>query len=430
MATVYPAQIDTSITLSTATNNVTVVSASSVNTLRDAILAIENALGIQPASVYGNVSTRLTVIETSLNSLISGGLISWNGDLAGSTNFTQVVVGLRGRTIANIAPLVSQVLGWDGFNWLPVNNGGSTGSIGPIGPTGTIGPTGPRGVTGPFGGPQGSPGITGATGPQGPQGSPGPTGINGAAGVTGATGPQGMQGSPGATGSIGPTGSRGATGVTGPTGAQGLQGSPGVTGATGVQGIQGIQGSPGITGPIGPQGPTGALGLTGALGATGSIGLQGNQGSPGVTGPTGPQGATGPFGGPQGSPGVTGAAGPTGPQGPQGPAGSGGGGAGITYAPTYPVQGSYMAHNSERVLYNAAGATFTIWAPTGPSVSNNFLIKNIGTSATGSIMICGNGNLIENPQSPTYACQATYFIGGQGEALYFEFDGHGKWQGL
>jgi hypothetical protein len=301
MSTVYPAQIDTSATLTTVQDNVTVVSASTVNTLRDAILAIENALGIQPASVYGNVSTRLTVIETSLNNLIAGGLISWGGDLAGSNNFTQIVVGLRGRAIANVAPLVSQVLGWDGFNWLPVNNGGSTGSIGPIGPTGPLGPTGPQGVTGPFGGPQGSPGVTGPIGIQGIQGSPG---------VTGATGPVGVQGI---------QGSPGVTGHTGPVGAQGVQGSPGITGATGPVGSQGIQGITGVTGPTGPagaqgiQGIQGVTGVTGPAGPIGQTGPQGIQGIQGVTGATGPIGPTGPLGG-----GATGSIGSTGAQGPTG----------------------------------------------------------------------------------------------------------------
>src|ERR1017187_3360656 len=182
MATVYPAQIDTSLTLTTAVNNVTVVDASSVNNLRDAIIAIENALGLKPGSVYGNVSTRLTVIETSLNNIIAHGTVSWNGDLAGSDNTTQIVVGFQGFPIANVAPTVNQVLGWDGVNWLPVDAGG-VGSTGPRGPQGSPGLTGIQGPTGPFGG------------PQGPTGSIGPIGPTGIQGITGVTGP---------TGSIGP----------------------------------------------------------------------------------------------------------------------------------------------------------------------------------------------------------------------------------
>ena len=215
MTTVYPAQIDTSLTLTTAVNNVTVVDASSVNNLRDAIIAIENALGLKPGSVYGNVSTRLTVIETSLNNIIANGTVSWSGDLAGSDNTTQIVVGLRGLPIANIVPTVNQVLGWDGSNWLPVDAGG-VGSTGPRGPQGSPGLTGIQGPTGPFGGPQG---VTGATGPTGPMGN---QGNQGSPGVTGATGPTGPMGIQGVTGATGPTGPQGATGSIGPQGATGV----------------------------------------------------------------------------------------------------------------------------------------------------------------------------------------------------------------
>lgn len=69
--TVYPAQIDDSISLPPASDKVTSVSAASVNQLRSALLAVEMTLGINPASIYGTVSNRLNIIEGINNGVVT-----------------------------------------------------------------------------------------------------------------------------------------------------------------------------------------------------------------------------------------------------------------------------------------------------------------------------------------------------------------------
>lgn len=74
MATLYPGQIDNSSTLPPAVDNSTPVDASNVNVLRDAILAVEQALGTNPGSIYTTVRNRLDIIETLLTTLLGGPL--------------------------------------------------------------------------------------------------------------------------------------------------------------------------------------------------------------------------------------------------------------------------------------------------------------------------------------------------------------------
>lgn len=61
--TKYPNSIDTSSELPKATDNVTPVMAEVINRLREAILAIENELGINPSSIYGTVRDRLDALD-------------------------------------------------------------------------------------------------------------------------------------------------------------------------------------------------------------------------------------------------------------------------------------------------------------------------------------------------------------------------------
>lgn len=61
--TKYPNSIDTSTELPKATDNITPVMAEVVNRLREAIIAIENELGINPSSTYGTVRDRLDAIS-------------------------------------------------------------------------------------------------------------------------------------------------------------------------------------------------------------------------------------------------------------------------------------------------------------------------------------------------------------------------------
>lgn len=72
MATQYPNAIDTNTNLPLAIDNITEVKAASVNILQQAILAIENCLGINPQSTFtssGGVSARLNNFDTQISAL-------------------------------------------------------------------------------------------------------------------------------------------------------------------------------------------------------------------------------------------------------------------------------------------------------------------------------------------------------------------------
>jgi hypothetical protein len=116
MVTNYPATIDTSQNLPIVIDNSTPVSASIVNGLRGAIIAIEQALGVNPGSPYGTVSNRLTILENSIGNLQS---ITLTKDLGGT--FAQpLVVGLQGNPISSTTPGTGQVLTWNGTAWVPI----------------------------------------------------------------------------------------------------------------------------------------------------------------------------------------------------------------------------------------------------------------------------------------------------------------------
>lgn len=117
MATVYPAQTDTSITLPTVVDTITPVSASVVNILRDAILAIEAELGVKPSGIYGTVRTRLDTLEALINSGGGGGggSVTFGGDLIGNS-VHQVVVGLQSVPVSSTSPIQSAVPVYDVSN--------------------------------------------------------------------------------------------------------------------------------------------------------------------------------------------------------------------------------------------------------------------------------------------------------------------------
>lgn len=112
MATIYPAQIDNGRTLPTL-NNTSTVTPSSVNILRDAIIAIETSLGVKPQGIYATVRARLDVIE----SLVTGGTGSLNlfGDVTGSLSTTKVVALQGNRVHADILSALTDGYGltWD-----------------------------------------------------------------------------------------------------------------------------------------------------------------------------------------------------------------------------------------------------------------------------------------------------------------------------
>lgn len=63
---VYPNQLDSSDQLPIATDAVTPVKAEVVNRLRDAVLAIEAELGVQPSSTFTTLSDRLNAIDSTI----------------------------------------------------------------------------------------------------------------------------------------------------------------------------------------------------------------------------------------------------------------------------------------------------------------------------------------------------------------------------
>jgi hypothetical protein len=111
----YPASIDNGSSLPLATDLQTPVQASVFNALRNATLAIETTLGVQPAGIYGTVSGRLTTLEGSVGNIQS---ISLAGDLGG-TLASPLVIGIQGRPVSSMAPNSGQVLTWNGIAWVP-----------------------------------------------------------------------------------------------------------------------------------------------------------------------------------------------------------------------------------------------------------------------------------------------------------------------
>lgn len=127
--TKYPAQIDTSASLPSVVDNLTPVTGTVVNRLRDAILAIEGELGVHPAYGFGTVRARLDNIESIIGS--SGHGIALAGDL-GNTVDLPYVIGLRGRPLSTVSPNINDVLLWDGISWVPqpyINNGPAGGDL-------------------------------------------------------------------------------------------------------------------------------------------------------------------------------------------------------------------------------------------------------------------------------------------------------------
>ena len=123
MSTIYPAQIDNPSTLPIVIDGQTPLNAALLNGLRGAIVAVEQALGVNPAGVYGTVVARLINIEGRISALVNVG-----GDLAGNLP-NPTVAGLQGRPVSSVAPELLQVLGWTGVAWTPMSGGGGGGAI-------------------------------------------------------------------------------------------------------------------------------------------------------------------------------------------------------------------------------------------------------------------------------------------------------------
>lgn len=119
----YPGQIDDTTSLPTAIDNVTPVRGLIFNRLRGATLAIEQELGVKPSGTYGTVRGRLDALEGIIGNLE---IIDLSGDLGGTLD-TPKVIGIQGRPISNVAPAISDILGWNGIAWIPTpfNNPGN-----------------------------------------------------------------------------------------------------------------------------------------------------------------------------------------------------------------------------------------------------------------------------------------------------------------
>lgn len=114
----YPAQIDSTLTLPPAVDNFTPVQGSVFNVLRNAVIAIENELGIKPSGIYSTARARLDNLENIIGNLQ---IIELEQDLGG-TIASPLVIGIQGRPVSNIGPLTNQVLTWNGIAWIPASS--------------------------------------------------------------------------------------------------------------------------------------------------------------------------------------------------------------------------------------------------------------------------------------------------------------------
>ncbi len=115
MTTQFPAQIDTNITLPLVQDNLTTLNAQSINQLQQAIIAIEVDIGIGAASTYTTIAARLNAIQAEISGTTN---VVFAGDLSGSSS-SQLVVGLSGFPISNIAPFSGQALVYNGTSYVP-----------------------------------------------------------------------------------------------------------------------------------------------------------------------------------------------------------------------------------------------------------------------------------------------------------------------
>ena len=122
MATIYPAQIDLSITLPLVIDNVTIYNATVINRLQAAIIAVETELGVKPSGTYSTVRARLDAMQAEINSGgPSGGAVQLGGDLGGMNNAPRVI-GFQGIPVSTTMPLLGQTWVFEGVSWVPGTN--------------------------------------------------------------------------------------------------------------------------------------------------------------------------------------------------------------------------------------------------------------------------------------------------------------------
>src|ERR1700681_3976979 len=97
MATIYPAAIDTPVSLPDVIDNVSGINAASVNTVKKAVVAVETALGPMPQGLFTTVRKRIDAMEALIQSAIVGDF-SPSGDLSGN-QIHQTVIGLQTNPI-------------------------------------------------------------------------------------------------------------------------------------------------------------------------------------------------------------------------------------------------------------------------------------------------------------------------------------------
>ncbi len=112
--TLYPAQVDTDVTLPKIVDLTDPVAAETVNRLRNAVIAVEAELGAKPSGTFTTVRARLDKIET----LITQQVVTIAGDLGGTPSSPKVI-GLQGRPLSSAAPTTGQAVIWNGIAWAP-----------------------------------------------------------------------------------------------------------------------------------------------------------------------------------------------------------------------------------------------------------------------------------------------------------------------
>lgn len=115
MATVYPAQIDNTASLPIV-NNQTPLGPDYFNSLRSAIVNIEQVLGVNPAAGFGTIGGALITIQNIASS--GGGGMQLGGDIGGSLTVPRII-GIQGLPISSASPNVGDALVWNGIVWAP-----------------------------------------------------------------------------------------------------------------------------------------------------------------------------------------------------------------------------------------------------------------------------------------------------------------------
>jgi hypothetical protein len=128
MATKFPAQIDDSQSLPILVDNITPITASTINILRNTIIQIESTLGLVPQGTFTTVRARLDFLQSEGGGG-GGGSFTPGGDLSGN-GVSQTVIGLQNRPVSSASPTVGQVLEWNGVAWSPTLPEGIPGPIG------------------------------------------------------------------------------------------------------------------------------------------------------------------------------------------------------------------------------------------------------------------------------------------------------------